>query len=199
MKSTMVANMMKAMALHYILYHGVKISSYNGAPKNTNTRILNAQIDTKLFQCLYAAERKVYQELQRLIFKSSGQLTRDAIIPVCLTLWLLIRLQCLRASYLSNLRPKTSSGTFSLIPGSFPFLSTDQFPLTNFIQPKIPSFQHPPTPPPPPRTNITRSPSSSPPSPLSSAPQHPSSSTSRTVLTKIYSTTMKSCWDWQRK
>ena len=103
--------MMKVIALHYVLYHGVKIcDDSKQANDNNNMRTIRAQIDTKLFEALHRAEKTVYKELHRLIFKSSGQLTRDAIVPVCLTFWLLIRLQCLRASHLSNLRPKESNG-----------------------------------------------------------------------------------------
>jgi hypothetical protein len=70
----MIANMMEVMVLHYIHYHGVKAvpSNPNSISANINTSILNAEIDTKLFQCLHTAEKKVYRDLQRLVFKSSG-------------------------------------------------------------------------------------------------------------------------------
>jgi hypothetical protein len=67
--------MRKVMALHYILYRGVKVVSSipNPTSPNINPRSLNAQIGTKLFQCLFAAEkRECTRNLQRPIFKASG-------------------------------------------------------------------------------------------------------------------------------
>ncbi|KAG0646993.1 hypothetical protein D0Z07_6089 [Hyphodiscus hymeniophilus] len=101
--------MMRVIALHYVLYHDIKVTPDDSVPAD-DWRILRAQIDTKLFKCLFRAEKLVYQALNKLIFLSAGRLTRDAIFPVCLTMWLLVRLQCLRASFLTNLRPKSSSG-----------------------------------------------------------------------------------------
>jgi hypothetical protein len=76
----------------------------------------------KLFHYLYKAEKFVYPSLPKIPFLSSG-LTRDAAFPVCLVLWLLVRIQGMRASYFANLRPNSSTGKL-LTP--FPFQVTDR-------------------------------------------------------------------------
>lgn len=80
--------MMKIIALNYLLFHDVKVTPDDSNSVN-DWCILRAQIDTKLFLCLTRAEKLLYQALQKLIFLNAGRLTRDAIIPVCLVMWLL--------------------------------------------------------------------------------------------------------------
>ena len=109
--------MVKLIALNYVLFHDIDITP-DASNSDGDWRTLRAQIDTKLFQCLYRAEKFVYQRLQKLIFVSSGRLTRDAAVPVCLVMWLLVRMQAMRASYFANLLPGSSTG---IIPS--PFLS----------------------------------------------------------------------------
>jgi hypothetical protein len=106
-QSNLVANMMKVVVLNYVLNHRIKVTPDDSSPVEA-WGVLRAQIDTKLFQCLYRAEKLVYQLLNKLIFRSAGHLTRDAVFPVSLTMWMLIRIQGARASFLSNMRPKTS-------------------------------------------------------------------------------------------
>ena len=84
-QSSLVANIIKVIALHYVLYHDIRITPRDSMPANDRL-ILRAQIDTKVFQCLHRAEKLVYQALHRLIFLSAERLTRDAILPVCLTM-----------------------------------------------------------------------------------------------------------------
>ncbi|KAH8667449.1 hypothetical protein BGZ60DRAFT_409296 [Tricladium varicosporioides] len=103
--STLMGNATKLVALDMVLNHGVQISSER---VGTDQRILKAQIDSAVFRCLQRVEQAVYHDLQQLIFKTSGQLARDAIIPVSLAIWLLLRLQCYRAAFMSNMRPRDS-------------------------------------------------------------------------------------------
>jgi hypothetical protein len=103
------------MAIHLLLMHGVRITASTSSSDTSHhltpdeTRIIRAQIDTKLFQCLRRLMKNIHHELQRLIFRTSGQLPHDAIFPVSLTMWLLVLIQYSRAGYMENLRPKTSS------------------------------------------------------------------------------------------
>ncbi|KAI9640387.1 hypothetical protein NHQ30_011132 [Ciborinia camelliae] len=111
----LIENMTKLMALNYMLCNGWKIIPLTGE-QDTDTRYpaLRAQVDTQLFHLLYNAENLVCQELQRLVFKTSGQLPKDAVVPVALVLWLLTGLHSWRASCLVSLREgndSPSSGT----------------------------------------------------------------------------------------
>jgi uncharacterized protein YhhL (DUF1145 family) len=111
----LVLCIVKVMAIHLLLMHGVRITATTSSAETSNhltpdeTRIIRAQIDTKLFQCLCHLMKNIHHKLQRLIFKTSGQLPHDAIFPVSLTMWLLVLIQYSRAGYMENLRPKTSS------------------------------------------------------------------------------------------
>jgi hypothetical protein len=111
----LVLCIVKVMAIHLLLMHGVRITATTSSSDTSHhltpdeTRIIRAQIDTKLFQCLCRLMKNIHDELQRLIFKTSGQLPHDAIFPVSLTMWLLVLLQYSRAGYMEHLRPKTSS------------------------------------------------------------------------------------------
>lgn len=71
--------------------------------------VLRAQLETILFNLLRHTEKLVYDELQRLVFKTSGQLPKDAVVPVALVLWLLTRLQSLKASHVISLSEQNSS------------------------------------------------------------------------------------------
>ena len=113
--------MVKLISLNYVLFHDIKITP-DASNSDGDWRTLRAQIDTKLFHYLYKAEKFVYGSLQKIIFLSSGRLTRDAAFPVCLVLWLLVRIQGMRASYFANLRPNSSTGKL-LTP--FPFHVTE--------------------------------------------------------------------------
>ncbi|KAA8570100.1 hypothetical protein EYC84_002433 [Monilinia fructicola] len=100
----LVENMMKLISLNYMLCNGLKIIPLAGQEAvATEYSVLRAQLDTKLFSLLYNAEKLVCQELQRLVFKTSGQLPRDALVPVSLVLWLLTRLHSLKTSRVVHL------------------------------------------------------------------------------------------------
>ncbi|KAG4033229.1 hypothetical protein MFRU_005g02420 [Monilinia fructicola] len=100
----LVENMMKLISLNYMLFNGLKIIPLAGQEAvATEYSVLRAQLDTKLFNLLYNAEKLVCQELQRLVFKTSGQLPRDALVPVSLVLWLLTRLHSLKTSRVVHL------------------------------------------------------------------------------------------------
>jgi hypothetical protein len=101
-----VADMVKLISLNYVLFHDIKIVP-DALSSNGDWRTLRAQIDTKLFEYCHRAERAVCKSLHESIFLSSGRLTRDAAFPVCLVLWMLVRIQGMRASYFANLRPAT--------------------------------------------------------------------------------------------
>lgn len=77
--------------------------------------VLRAQLETKLFNLLRQTEKLVYDELQRVVFKSSGQLPKDAVVPVALVLWLLTRLQSLKASHIISLSEGNSSRACSFM------------------------------------------------------------------------------------
>jgi hypothetical protein len=111
-KATLVANMTKLMAFNYVLHNGVKIITSNNQPATLSADYpaVRAQIETKLYQLLYNAEKSVYEELQRLVFRTSGQLAKDALVPVALVFWLLTRLHSLRADYLVNTSGRNPSG-----------------------------------------------------------------------------------------
>ncbi|KAM3086996.1 hypothetical protein ACMFMG_001106 [Clarireedia jacksonii] len=111
--ATLVANMTKLIAFNYILDNGVRIiaSTSQHATFSAEYPAVRAQIETKLFQLLYNAEKSVYEELQRLVFRTSGQLAKDALIPVALVFWLLTRLHSSRADYLMNMSGRNPSPT----------------------------------------------------------------------------------------
>lgn len=93
----------RLVSLNFVLRAGLTISSNSPAFKDSPFRTIQAQIDTLLFQSFQATEKCLYRDLQRLIFRSAGSLARDAVVPVCLCVWQLARLQCMLASHLSNL------------------------------------------------------------------------------------------------
>ncbi|KAB8298891.1 hypothetical protein EYC80_001049 [Monilinia laxa] len=100
----LVENMTKLISLNYMLCNGLKIIPLAGQEAvATEYSVLRAQLDTKLFNLLHNAEKLVCQELQRLVFKTSGQLPRDALVPVSLVMWLLTRLHSLKTSYVVHL------------------------------------------------------------------------------------------------
>ena len=95
--------MTRLVSLNFVLRAGVTILPNSPAFRDSPFRTIQAQIDTLLFQSFQATEKCLYHDLQRLIFRSAGSLARDAIVPVCLCVWQLSRLQCMLASHLSNL------------------------------------------------------------------------------------------------
>ncbi|CAD6446041.1 839a626f-6f53-4d86-b2c2-d153829344b4 [Sclerotinia trifoliorum] len=106
----LVRNTTKLVAFSDMLCKGLKITAIIGEQDMaTHYSALRAQLETKLFNLLYNAESLVYQELQRLVFKTSGQLAKDATLPVALVLWLLTRLQSLKTSHLINSRERKKS------------------------------------------------------------------------------------------
>ncbi|PQE16196.1 C6 finger domain-containing protein [Rutstroemia sp. NJR-2017a BVV2] len=111
--ATLVANMTKLMAFNYVLHNGVKIIASTNQPATVSADYpaVRAQIETKLYQLLYNAEKSVYEELQRLVFRTSGQLAKDALVPVALVFWLLTRLHSSRADYLVNTSGRNPSST----------------------------------------------------------------------------------------
>ncbi|PQE06252.1 C6 finger domain-containing protein [Rutstroemia sp. NJR-2017a BBW] len=111
--ANLVANMTKLMAFNYVLHNGVKIIASTNQPATLSADYpaVRAQIETKLYQLLYNAEKSVYEELQRLVFRTSGQLAKDALVPVALVFWLLTRLHSLRADYLVNTSGRNPSPT----------------------------------------------------------------------------------------
>jgi hypothetical protein len=110
-QAILVANMTKLMAYNYILHNGVTIIDSTNQPATVPAEYpaVRAQIETKLYQLLYNAEKSVYEELQRLVFRTSGQLAKDALVPVALVFWLLTRLHSLRADYLVNMSGRNPS------------------------------------------------------------------------------------------
>ncbi|KAF7877176.1 hypothetical protein EAF04_000861 [Stromatinia cepivora] len=140
----LVENTAKLIALSYMLCKGLKITSIIGEQDMaTQYPALRAQLETKLFKLLYNAENLVYQELQRLVFKTSGQLPKDAVVPVALVLWLLTRLQSLKTSHAINSRERNESSSpqttassashqkhaFNLLISVFSALFRSSFPL----------------------------------------------------------------------
>ncbi|KAJ8059011.1 hypothetical protein OCU04_011991 [Sclerotinia nivalis] len=108
----LVRNTAKLIALSDMLCKGLKITTIIGKQDMaTHYSTLRAQLETKLFNLLYNAENLVYQELQRLVFKTSGQLPKDAVVPVALVLWLLTRWQSLKMSHVINSRERTESSS----------------------------------------------------------------------------------------
>lgn len=108
----LVRNTTKLIAFSDMLCKRLKITSIIGEQDMApHYFVLRAQLETKLFNFLYNAESLVYQELQRLVFKTSGQLPKDALVPVALVLWLLTRLQSLKASHLINLKKMKESSS----------------------------------------------------------------------------------------
>ncbi|TGO36878.1 hypothetical protein BHYA_0112g00170 [Botrytis hyacinthi] len=106
----LVENTTKLIAFSYMLCKGLRIttptSQQDGAARYP---VLRAQLETKLFNLLRHTEKLVYDELQRLVFKTSGQLPKDAVVPVALVLWLLTRLQSLKASHVISLSEQNIS------------------------------------------------------------------------------------------
>ncbi|TEY47311.1 hypothetical protein BOTCAL_0308g00050 [Botryotinia calthae] len=113
----LVEDTTKIIAFSYMLYKGLKITTpMSQQDIAARYPVLRAQLETKLFNLLRHTEKLVYDELQRLVFKSSGQLSKDAVVPVALVLWLLTRLQSLKASHIISLsegNSSQSSGTSS--------------------------------------------------------------------------------------
>lgn len=103
--------MTKLIVFNHLLHNGVKTIASTSQPATLPAEYpaVQAQIETKLFQLLYNAEKSVYEELQRLVFKTSGQLAKDALVPVALVFWLLTRLHSSRADYLVNMRVRNST------------------------------------------------------------------------------------------
>lgn len=93
-----------------MLCNGLKIIS----PNQQEFPVIQAQLNTRLFNLLYNSEKLVCQELQRLVFKASGQLPKEAVVPVALAMWLLARLHSLKAIYLVNHLERNGSRTFQL-------------------------------------------------------------------------------------
>ncbi|KAF7896744.1 uncharacterized protein EAF01_009147 [Botrytis porri] len=106
----LVENTTKLIAFSYILCKGLRITTPAGQQDIAAQHpVLRAQLETKLFHLLRHTEKLVYDELQRLVFKTSGQLPKDAVVPVALVIWLLTRLQSLKASHVINLSEGNSS------------------------------------------------------------------------------------------
>ncbi|KAM0171322.1 hypothetical protein ACHAPF_008243 [Botrytis cinerea] len=106
----LVENTTKIIAFSYMLCKGLRITTPMGQQDiAARYPVLRAQLETKLFNLLRQTEKLVYDELQRLVFKSSGQLPKDAVVPVALVLWLLTRLQSLKASHIISLSEGNSS------------------------------------------------------------------------------------------
>ncbi|KAF7894195.1 hypothetical protein EAF00_007709 [Botryotinia globosa] len=113
----LVKNTTKLIAFSHMLCKGLRITtSTSQQDEAARYPVLRAQLETKLFHLLRHTEKLVYDELQRLVFKTSGQLAKDAVVPVALVLWLLTRLQSLKASHIISLSEQDispSSGTSS--------------------------------------------------------------------------------------
>ncbi|TGO17681.1 hypothetical protein BTUL_0015g00150 [Botrytis tulipae] len=113
----LVENTTKLIAFSYMLCKGLRITTPTSQQDEAaRYPVLRAQLETKLFNLLRHTEKLVYDELQRLVFKTSGQLPKDAVVPVALVLWLLTRLQSLKASHVISLSEQNispSSGTSS--------------------------------------------------------------------------------------
>lgn len=74
-----------------------------GSRSSPRFRTIQARIDTILYQRLKLAEKDIMTQLQRLIFRSAGCLTREQVYPVGLVLWQLLRFLCISSSHLSNI------------------------------------------------------------------------------------------------
>lgn len=85
-----------------VLRAGVEFT-VTGPKVGTRFRTVKARIDTILYERLQLAEKELYQRLQRLIFRSAGNLTREQVYPVALVLWQLLRFCCIASSHLSNI------------------------------------------------------------------------------------------------
>ncbi|KAF7959489.1 hypothetical protein EAE96_001105 [Botrytis aclada] len=106
----LVENTTKLIAFSYMLCKGLRITKPAGRQDIAyQYPVLRAQLETKIFNLLRQTEKLVYDELQRLVFKTSGQLPKDAVVPVALVLWLLTRLQSLKASHVINLSEENIS------------------------------------------------------------------------------------------
>jgi hypothetical protein len=92
-------------SINFVLRVGVTLSSGSllDTIDKSPFRTIQSQVDTLLFESFIATEKSLYRDLQRLIFRSAGSLARDAVVPVCLCVWQLTRLQCMLASQLTNL------------------------------------------------------------------------------------------------
>ncbi|TGO66824.1 hypothetical protein BOTNAR_0053g00170 [Botryotinia narcissicola] len=106
----LVENTTKLIAFSYMLCKGLRITTPTSQQDEAaRYPVLRAQLETKLFNLLRHTEKLVYDELQPLVFKTSGQLPKDAVVPVALVLWLLTRLQSLKASHVISLSEQNSS------------------------------------------------------------------------------------------
>ncbi|KAF7942536.1 hypothetical protein BELL_0499g00090 [Botrytis elliptica] len=106
----LVDNTTKLIAFSYMLCKGLRITTPTSQQDEAaRYPVLRAQLETRLFNLLRQTEKLVYDELQRLVFKTSGQLPKDAVVPVALVLWLLTRLQSLKASHVISLSEQNSS------------------------------------------------------------------------------------------
>jgi len=97
--------MLNVAALSYVLRTGVIYHS------DSPFRTVQARIDTVLFHRLRAAETRLNKLLQTIIWRSYGRLTRQQQFPVAYVLWQLMRLICMRASHLINLRQHVKDDT----------------------------------------------------------------------------------------
>jgi hypothetical protein len=103
-KSALVTKVTRLLSLNFVLRTGISTPPESvSASSPEHFRIIQAQIDTLLYRSFQITEKSIYQDLQRLVFRSAGSLARDAVVPVCLCIWQLARLQCLFASHISNL------------------------------------------------------------------------------------------------
>lgn len=107
-ESELVAAMLRAASIAFILRAGVKYTPSNGQAAS-QYRTIQASIDTILYQRLKLAEKSLYNMLQRIVFRSLGYLAREQIYPVALVFWQLLRMLCLSSSHLSNIAQRFNS------------------------------------------------------------------------------------------
>jgi hypothetical protein len=90
--------LLRGTALAYVLRAGVKCSP------DAAFQVVQAKIDTILYQRLRAAEVAQFATLQKVVWVSAGRLKQQQLYPVAYVIWQTMRSICLRASHLANLQ-----------------------------------------------------------------------------------------------
>lgn len=101
--------MLRLASLAFVLRAGIKHNNLPHAAGPPIYRTIQARIDTILYQRLQLAEVDLHARLQRIIFRTAGNLSRHQLYPVALVLWQLLRILCIGASHLSNIVTKYQS------------------------------------------------------------------------------------------
>jgi len=90
------------MALSYVLGIGIRYHPPSASPDHISYTV-EAKIETLLYKALCAAETRLDEYLQRLVWTSYGSIEKPMKLPVAFVLWQRLRLACARLSHLTKI------------------------------------------------------------------------------------------------